>query len=123
MTDLCRAEPPTRNRTSAAEPDGGVGAGGYAETAPLCSERPGKEVPLPDHIWEPMLPPAAGASRRRFAIGRLYIPALTCPMPNIATSIHSAIATIIRFSVSDTKPSGTLLPPPTQAHFSSRRSR
>ncbi len=34
--------------------------------------------------------------------------------------IHSAIATIITFSVSETKPSGTLLFPPTQAHFSSR---
>jgi hypothetical protein len=31
-----------------------------------------------------------------------------------------AMPTIIRFSVSDTKPSGTLLAPPTQAHFSYR---
>ena len=37
-------------------------------------------------------------------------------------SIQSAIAIIIRFSVSETKPSGTLLEPPTQAHLSSRRS-
>lgn len=37
-------------------------------------------------------------------------------------SIHSAIAIIIRFSVSDMKPSGTLLSPPTQAHLSSRLS-
>ena len=36
--------------------------------------------------------------------------------------IHSAMATIITFSVSDTKPSGTFDPPPTQAHFSSRLS-
>jgi len=37
-------------------------------------------------------------------------------------SIQIAIATIIRFSVSEMKPSGTLLPPPTQAHLSSRLS-
>ena len=37
-------------------------------------------------------------------------------------SIHTAIATIITFSVSETNPSGTLLLPPTQAHFSSRLS-
>lgn len=36
--------------------------------------------------------------------------------------IQSAIAIIIRFSVSETKPSGTLLDPPTHAHLSSRRS-
>lgn len=39
-----------------------------------------------------------------------------------AATIHSAIATIITFSVNDRKPSGTLLSPPTQAHFSSRLS-
>jgi len=38
------------------------------------------------------------------------------------TTIHTAMPIIIRFSVSDRKPSGTLLDPPTQAHFSSRRS-
>jgi len=37
-------------------------------------------------------------------------------------SIQSAIAIIIRFSVSETNPSGTLLDPPTQAHLSSRLS-
>lgn len=37
-------------------------------------------------------------------------------------TIQAAIAIIIRFSVSDTKPSGTLVAPPTQAHFNSRRS-
>lgn len=37
-------------------------------------------------------------------------------------SIQIAIATIIKFSVSDTKPSGTLLDPPTQAHLSARLS-
>lgn len=37
-------------------------------------------------------------------------------------AIHTPIATIMRFSVCDTKPSGTLLLPPTQAHFSSRLS-
>ena len=41
---------------------------------------------------------------------------------NHMRDIHSAIAIIMRFSVSDTKPSGTLLDPPTQAHFSSRLS-
>ena len=35
-------------------------------------------------------------------------------------AIHSAIATIITFSVSETKPRGTFDDPPTQAHFSSR---
>ena len=40
------------------------------------------------------------------------------PLP----SIQIAIATIIRFSVREMNPSGTLLPPPTQAHLSSRLS-
>jgi hypothetical protein len=44
------------------------------------------------------------------------------PMTLIRTSIRTAIATIITFSVSDTKPSGTLLSPPTQAHLISRLS-
>lgn len=39
-----------------------------------------------------------------------------------AKAIHAAIAIIIRFSVSETKPSGTLLDPPTQAHLSARLS-
>ena len=41
------------------------------------------------------------------------------------TNIHSiqiAMPTIATFSVSHMKPSGTLLLPPTQAHFSSRLS-
>ncbi len=38
------------------------------------------------------------------------------------TSIQTAIAIIIKFSVSEMKPSGTLLSPPTHAHLSSRRS-
>ena len=41
---------------------------------------------------------------------------------NIFAAIQSAIVIIMRFSVSDTKPSGTLLAPPTHAHLSSRRS-
>lgn len=46
-----------------------------------------------------------------------------CAIDNAgATTIQMAIATIIRFSVSEMKPSGTLLSPPTQAHFSSRLS-
>ena len=42
--------------------------------------------------------------------------------PSEAAAIQTAIAIIIRFSVSEMKPSGTLLDPPTQAHFSSRLS-
>jgi hypothetical protein len=38
------------------------------------------------------------------------------------TSIQAAIAIIIRFSVRETNPRGTLLDPPTHAHLSSRRS-
>lgn len=51
-------------------------------------------------------------------------PRSQCPMPIPAglKSIQSAMAIIIRFSVSETKPNGTLLSPPTQAHFNSRRS-
>src|SRR6218665_2732893 len=41
---------------------------------------------------------------------------------NHMRAIHSAIATIITFSVSETKPSGTLLLPPTHAHLMSRLS-
>ena len=40
--------------------------------------------------------------------------------PQAIQPIHAAMAIIIRFSVRDRKPSGTLLSPPTQAHFSSR---
>ena len=46
-----------------------------------------------------------------------------CPRPSAGpASIHTAMAIIIRFSVRETKPSGTLDEPPTQAHFSSRLS-
>ncbi len=38
----------------------------------------------------------------------------------IRTNIHNAIATINTFSSNDTNPSGTLLFPPTHAHFSER---
>src|SRR3546814_18588241 len=41
---------------------------------------------------------------------------------NHIRAIHSAIATIITFSVSETKPKGTLLLQPTQAHLISRLS-
>lgn len=44
------------------------------------------------------------------------------PLSRHIASIHTAIATIMTFSVNDTNPSGTLLDPPTQAHLSSRRS-
>ena len=43
-------------------------------------------------------------------------------IPNHMRDIHSAMATIMTFSVSETNPSGTLLDPPTQAHLSSRLS-
>jgi len=36
------------------------------------------------------------------------------------SSIHTPIPIMNKFSVSEMKPSGTLLSPPTQAHFSSR---
>ncbi len=42
--------------------------------------------------------------------------------PKAASAIHRAMAIIIRFSVNETNPRGTLLDPPTQAHFSSRPS-
>ena len=44
------------------------------------------------------------------------------PRTNILNGIQSPMNIIIRFSVSETKPSGTLLLPPTQAHLSSRLS-
>jgi hypothetical protein len=44
------------------------------------------------------------------------------PSTNIRTGIQIPMAIIIKFSVNDTNPSGTVLEPPTQAHFSSRRS-
>jgi len=40
--------------------------------------------------------------------------------PRAFTIIHKDIAIIMRFSVSEIKPSGTLLPPPTQAQLMSR---
>ncbi|NEJ02597.1 hypothetical protein GR216_32075 [Rhizobium leguminosarum] len=43
-----------------------------------------------------------------------------CHSATVFVIIHNAIATIIRFSVSEATPSGTLPSPPTQAHFSSR---
>jgi hypothetical protein len=42
--------------------------------------------------------------------------------PPARTSIQIAMPIMPRFSASEIKPSGTLLPPPTQAHFSSRLS-
>jgi hypothetical protein len=48
---------------------------------------------------------------------------IACAMPSgLPNAIQTAIAIIIKFSVSDTNPSGTVLLPPTHAHFSSRRS-
>ena len=41
---------------------------------------------------------------------------------SILISIQNPMPSIIRFSVREMKPSGTLLSPPTQAHFSSRLS-
>lgn len=48
--------------------------------------------------------------------------ALHQPNQTVLNGIQIAIPTIIRFSVREMKPSGTLLEPPTQAHFSSRLS-
>lgn len=45
-----------------------------------------------------------------------------CQEPCHLIQIQTAIAIIIRFSVNEMNPSGTLLSPPTQAHFSSRLS-
>jgi len=42
--------------------------------------------------------------------------------PDEATTIQMAMPIIIKFSVNDMKPSGTLLDPPTHAHFNSRLS-
>lgn len=54
---------------------------------------------------------------------RAYIPcAHTGSKSNAPSAIQTAMVIIIRFSVSEMKPSGTLLDPPTQAHFSSRLS-
>ena len=47
---------------------------------------------------------------------------MTDPGQTHIRAIHSAIATIMTFSVSETKPSGTLLLPPTQAHLIDRLS-
>ena len=52
----------------------------------------------------------------------LKYPELLLSLTLADTSIQTAIVTIIRFSVSETKPSGTLLSPPAQAHLISRRS-
>lgn len=43
-------------------------------------------------------------------------------IPPMRVVIQIAMATIITFSVRETKPSGTFEEPPTQAHLSSRRS-
>lgn len=56
------------------------------------------------------------------ALGCDVAGALPFARPKAAKAIHTAIATIVRFSVSDRKPGGTLLEPPTQAHFDSRLS-
>ena len=51
-----------------------------------------------------------------------YVMRLSATYEARAFGIHSAMPTIARFSLRLTKPSGTRLDPPTQAHFSSRRS-
>ena len=61
----------------------------------------------------------AGAELRALAYIAWAVPT---GRPNAASAIHTAMATIIRFSVSETNPRGTLLDPPTQAHLSSRLS-
>src|SRR3546814_17438153 len=67
---------------------------------------------------------------RRFSMGapkagRLDASGIAQPLSDryrAVAAIHTAIAIIIRFSVSETKPTGTLLLPPTQAHLMSRLS-
>ena len=61
--------------------------------------------------------------RHRLDIGRVALRGNEAGhIPNHMRDIHSAITIIIKFSVSETKPSGTLLDPPTQAHLSWRLS-
>ena len=68
-----------------------------------------------DAAYLPLYP--AQARELAFVIGVFAVPAQI-----VRHSIIPAIATIMAFSVSETKPSGTLLAPPTQAHLRSRRS-
>lgn len=74
---------------------------------------------------------AMGRTRQAGLCGRQFLlepfPAFfngLCHAQNthIRSGIQMPMAIIIKFSVSDMKPSGTLLLPPTQAHLSSRRS-
>ena len=70
-------------------------------------------------------PTPASATTGSAQITSFRIPSLSLRQPNRPSAmpiIQSAMPTIIRFSVSDTKPKGTLLSPPTQAHFNSRLS-
>ena len=61
--------------------------------------------------------------RHRLAISLATLPGNEAAhIPNHMRDIHSAMPTIMMFSISETKPSGTLLDPPTHAHFSSRLS-
>src|SRR5690606_16476328 len=72
---------------------------------------PGEEVAAVEHGWAPWgeSPPLITQSHvSSMTDARHY---------NHIRAIHSAIAIIITFSVSETKPSGTLLLPPTQAHL------
>src|SRR5690606_19724946 len=71
----------------------------------------GAEPPAPD-VWSPWHGTIAARRGRVQGARQNSDPA----------AIHNAMATIIRFSVRDTKPRGTLESPPTQAHLSSRRS-
>lgn len=62
------------------------------------------------------LPSAAASCQRK---QRMVDDFGQCPSSVTFASIQIAMAIIIRFSVRDTKPRGTLLSPPTQAHFNS----
>lgn len=84
--------------------------------------------PLRDKLNASTLLACAGKplSATRTFIGRVCIAlrymAWVAMSPMLPAAIQAAIAIIIRFSVSEMKPRGTLLDPPTQAHFSSRLS-
>lgn len=81
--------------------------------------RSGPCLPSPRH-WT--VPPAGVRGEPLVTDGAHGAGQRICQPVQIRASIHSAMPIIIRFSVSETKPSGTLLLPPTQAHFSSLRS-
>lgn len=83
---------------------------------------PTPDVPRLCH-WRFKNRTGVGPARRKS--GALRAPdrvARILPDHIIQTAIQTAMQIMMRFSVSETKPSGTFEFPPTQAHFNSRRS-